>query len=95
MVYSLLMACHPQLRMATRIAQQLHSCADGFLGAVLRDWACLDPRASQHAPLSPELRHLARELLLAAPPGAAIGASSDATPLRPLRSPVHAPLAAH
>jgi flagellar biosynthesis protein FlhG len=21
-------------------------CADGFLGAVLRDWACLDPRAS-------------------------------------------------
>jgi flagellar biosynthesis protein FlhG len=71
---------------ATRIAQQLHSCADGFLGAVLRDWACLDPRASQHAPLTPELRHLARELLLAAPPGAAVDAASDATPLRPARS---------
>ena len=85
MVYSLLMACHPQLRVASRIAQQLHSCADGFLGSVLRDWACLDPRSSQQAPLTPELRHLARELLLAAPPGAALDASSDATPLRPAR----------
>ncbi|MDG0834642.1 MinD/ParA family protein [Roseateles saccharophilus] len=95
MVYSLLMACHPQLRVATRIAQQLHSCADGFLGAVLRDWACLDPRASQHAPLTPELRHLARELLLAAPPGAAIDAASNAAPLRPARA-VSSPLiAAH
>jgi hypothetical protein len=95
MVYSLLMACHPQLRVATRIAQQLHSCADGFLGAVLRDWACLDPKTSQHAPLAPELRHLARELLLAAPPGAAIDAASDATPLRPARTASHPFIAAH
>lgn len=95
MVYSLLMACHPQLRVATRIAQQLHSCADGFLGAVLRDWACLDPKASQHAPLSPELRHLARELLLAAPPGAALTAASDATPLRPARTVSNPFVAAH
>lgn len=95
MVYSLLMACHPQLRVATRIAQQLHSCADGFLGAVLRDWACLDPRASQHAPLAPELRHLARELLLAAPPGAAVDAASDATPLRPARAVSSPFIAAH
>jgi flagellar biosynthesis protein FlhG len=44
-------------------------------------------------PLTPELRHLARELLLAAPPGAAMDAASDATPLRPARvmsSPFHA-----
>ena len=95
MVYSLLMACHPQLRVATRIAQQLSSCADGFLGAVLRDWACLDPRTSQHAPLAPELRHLARELLLAAPPGAALDASSDATPLRPARKASNLFVAAH
>ena len=95
MVYSLLMACHPQLRVATRIAQQLHSCGDGFLGAVLRDWACLDPRASQHAPLTPELRHLARELLLAAPPGAAIDAAFDATPLRPARTASSPLIAAH
>ena len=95
MVYSLLMACHPQLRVATRIAQQLSSCADGFLGAVLRDWACLDPKHSQHAPLSPELRHLARELLLAAPPGAALDAASDATPLRPARAASNPFVAAH
>jgi flagellar biosynthesis protein FlhG len=87
MVYSLLMACHPQLRVATRIAQQLNSCADGFLGAVLRDWACLDPKASANAPLSQELRHLARELLLAAPPGAGLDAfAPDAIPLRPART---------
>ncbi|MBV8034984.1 flagellar biosynthesis protein [Roseateles sp.] len=95
MVYSLLMACHPQLRVATRIAQQLHSCADGFLGAVLRDWACLDPRGSQHAPMAPELRHLARELLLAAPPGAALDAASDAIPLRPARAVSNPFVAAH
>ena len=95
MVYSLLMACHPQLRVATRIAQQLHSCADGFLGAVLRDWACLDPRTSQHAALTPELRHLARELLLAAPPGAAVDAAADATPLRPARAGSYPHVAAH
>ncbi len=95
MVYSLLMACHPQLRVATRIAQQLHSCADGFLGAVLRDWACLDPRASHHAPLTPELRHLARELLLAAPPGAAFDAAADATPLRPARTASNPFMTAH
>lgn len=95
MVYSLLMACHPQLRVATRIAQQLHSCADGFLGAVLRDWACLDPRAAQQASLTPELRHLARELLLAAPPGAALDASADATPLRPARARPSPFIAAH
>ncbi|MFG6465595.1 MinD/ParA family ATP-binding protein [Roseateles sp. BYS87W] len=86
MVYSLLMACHPQLRVATRIAQQLNSCADGFLGAVLRDWACLDPRTAHQAVLTPELRHLARELLLATPPGAAVDAATDATPLRPART---------
>jgi flagellar biosynthesis protein FlhG len=60
---------------------------------VLRDWACLDPRTSHNMPLTPELRHLARELLLAAPPGAAMDAASDATPLRPARvmsSPFHA-----
>lgn len=81
--------------MATRIAQQLHSCADGFLGAVLRDWACLDPKTPHQAPLTPELRHLARELLLAAPPGAAIDAASNATPLRPARTVSSPFIAAH
>ena len=83
MVYSLLLAAHPQLRLATRIAQQLTSCADSFLGAVLRDWACVDPRTPAGAPLTPELRHVARELLGVAPPGAALAATEDSAPLRP------------
>ena len=83
MVYSLLLACNPQLRLSDRIAQQISSCADGFLGAVLRDWACLDPKTPPTSPITPEMRHLARELLMAAPPGAALEASVDAYPLRP------------
>lgn len=84
MVYSLLLASSPQLRLSDRIAQQISSCADGFLGAVLRDWACLDPKMPVSAPMSAEMRHLARELLMAAPPGAALEASSvNAVPLRP------------
>jgi len=84
MVYSLLLASPPQLRLAERIAQQISSCADGFLGAVLRDWACLDPRQRSSVPMSSEMRFLARELLIAAPPGAMLEASADASPLRPL-----------
>ncbi|MDT8999327.1 flagellar biosynthesis protein [Paucibacter sp. APW11] len=84
MVYSMLLACPPQLRLAERIAQQISSCADGFLGAVLRDWACMDPKQPATAPLTAEMRHLARELLMAAPPGVALEASVNASPLRPL-----------
>jgi hypothetical protein len=83
MVYSLLMGCSPKSRLSERVAQQISSCADGFLGAVLRDWACLDPKTPPSAPISPEMRHLARELLTAAPPGAALQASANAVPLRP------------
>jgi flagellar biosynthesis protein FlhG len=83
MVYSLLLACSPQLRLAERIAQQLSSCGDGFLGAVLREWSCLDPKQPVSAPLSPELRHMARELLLASVPGAALDSAAEAMPLRP------------
>lgn len=83
MVYSLLLACSPQLRLADRIAQQISSCGDGFLGAVLRDWACMDPRTPPSAPLSPEMRHLARELLLSASPGGVLENAAQAMPLRP------------
>ncbi|WP_077037505.1 hypothetical protein [Pelomonas sp. KK5] len=87
MVYSLLMACSPQLRLSERIAQQISSCGETFLGAVLRDWACMDPRTPIAAPISPEMRHLARELLTVAPPGAALqAAAADAGPLRPRAS---------
>ena len=94
MVYSLLMACSPQLRLSDRIAEQMSNCADGFLGAVLRDWACLDPKTPPTAPISAEIRHLARELLMAAPPGAALEASVNASPLRPPVRPSNTRLAA-
>lgn len=90
MVYSLLLACSPRLSLSDRIAQQISSCADGFLGAVLRDWACMDPKSPSSAPISAEIRHLARELLMAAPPGAALEASVNASPLRPpVRAQMH------
>ena len=85
MVYSLLLASPQGLRLSERIAQQLSSCADGFLGTVLRDWACLDPRQPASAPMTGELRHLARELLLAAPPGVVVERAAEALPLRPMR----------
>jgi flagellar biosynthesis protein FlhG len=94
MVHSLLLACNPQLRLSERIAQQISSCADAFLGAVLRDWACVDPKTPPSAPLAPEMRHLARELLMAAPPGAALEASANASPLRPSLRPVRMAAAA-
>jgi len=88
MVYSLLMACSPQLRLSERIAQQISSCGESFLGAVLRDWACMDPRMPVSAPITAEMRHMARELLQVAPPGAALRASvADAAPLRPSSGP--------
>jgi flagellar biosynthesis protein FlhG len=94
MVYSLLLGANPKLRAAEQIAQRISSCGDGFLGALVRDWACFDPKTPVSAPLPAELRHLARELLTSAPPGAALQAAVDAAPLRPLPAPRYAFLAA-
>lgn len=82
LVYSVLMSCPPQSRLAARIAQQLGSCGDTYLGAAVSDWACLDPRLPQAAQLTPEFRHLAHELLLAAAPGAALDPLETPTPRR-------------
>jgi len=94
MVYSLLLAANPQLRAAGQIAQRIGSCGDGFLGAVLRDWACFDPKNPPSSPLPDEVRHLCRELLAVAAPGVALQASADAAPLRPLPTPRYSFLAA-
>ncbi len=94
MVYSVLMSCPPQLRLATRIAQQLSQCADTYLGAVVADAVCWDTRSAR-APLSAEVLQLARELLMASPPGERASAAllADTQPLRPLRP--AAPVFAH
>ncbi|MBT9456408.1 MAG: flagellar biosynthesis protein [Burkholderiaceae bacterium] len=87
MVHSLLLGADEHSPRVERIAQQMTTCADSFLGAVLRDWAAVDPIAPPDERPTPELRHLARELLLAAPPGAALDAPADAMPLRGLLRP--------
>jgi flagellar biosynthesis protein FlhG len=93
MTYSLLLASHPELKLAAQIAQRISSCGDSFLGALLRDWACFDPKTPPGAPLPAELRHLARELLnITAPSGGMTGGDST-PPLRPLAPPRSAFLA--
>ena len=42
-VHDLMLAAAPNSPRAERIAIQLATCADDFLGAVLRDWVRLDP----------------------------------------------------
>jgi len=62
-VHDLLLGAAPQSPRAERIAQQLASCADMFAGAVLRDWAQLDPASDTNDVPTPALRRLVRERL--------------------------------
>jgi flagellar biosynthesis protein FlhG len=80
MVHSLLLGADSSSPRVERIAQQLTNCADGFLSVVLRDWASVDPATSVNQAPSAALRHLARETLMAAAPGA-----QSEMPARPLR----------
>jgi flagellar biosynthesis protein FlhG len=43
MTFDLLLAANPRSRRTSSIAASLAGCADGFLGAVLHDWAVVDP----------------------------------------------------
>ena len=62
-VYDLLLGAAPQSPRAERIAMQLATCADDFLGAVVRDWVQLDPATSPTEAPTPALRRLVREML--------------------------------
>jgi len=83
-VHDLLLGAAPQSPRAERIAMQLATCADDFLGAVLRDWVQIDPASGAHEPATPALRRLVREMLNTP--------SSDDMPAAPGRMP--APTAA-
>ena len=72
-VHELLLGAADRSPRAERIAAQLASCADDFLGAVLRDWAQVDPETEAIAPPGPALRRLVRSRL---GPAAAAGASA-------------------
>jgi hypothetical protein len=66
MTFDLLLAAAPGSRRVPGIAASLASCADGFLGAVLHDWAVVDPGASVGDPADGALdRLLAAQLTLA------------------------------
>lgn len=60
MTFDLLLAAPQRSRRGSSIAASLAGCADGFLGAVLHDWALLDPAAT------PGALHTALDRLLSA-----------------------------
>lgn len=75
LVHDLLLGAAPQSPRAERIAMQLATCADDFLGAVLRDWVQLDPAQHATEPPNEALRRLVRERL-----HPAMGKAAQATP---------------
>lgn len=80
-VHDLLLSAASTSPRAERIAMQIATCADDFLGAVLRDWMQIDPATEAHEPPAPALRRWARETLQ---PhfGAAIDITSSAVQAR-------------
>jgi len=66
-VHDLLLCAAPNSPRAERIAMQLSTCADDFLGAVLRTWIQIDPASDAGSPPVPALRRWVRELLEAVP----------------------------
>jgi flagellar biosynthesis protein FlhG len=63
MSYDLLLSIDPASPRRDRIAEQLGSCADRFLGAVLHDWTAIDPASDVQDLPSAELLRLAHALL--------------------------------
>jgi len=84
-VHDLLLGAAKHSPRAERIAKQLATCADDFLGAVLRDWVLVDPACDASEAPSPELRRL-----VAAQLESAHGQALHAWPLHaPARPPIH------
>jgi hypothetical protein len=75
-VHDLLLGAAPHSPRAERIAMQLATCADDFLGAALRDWVRIDPASDATEAPSPELRRWVRERLGEA---VAVAAPADKT----------------
>lgn len=62
-VFDLLLGAAVTSPRAERIAAQLRGCADRFLGAVVRDWARIDPAEAPHAAAGTDLMRLVRDAL--------------------------------
>jgi flagellar biosynthesis protein FlhG len=65
-VHDLLLGAAKHSPRSERIAMQIATCADDFLGAVLRDWVQIDPACDATEAPTPELRRLVREQLRSA-----------------------------
>ena len=65
-VHDLLLGAARHSPRSERIAMQIATCADDFLGAVLRDWVQIDPACDASEAPSRELRRLVREQLRSA-----------------------------
>ena len=86
MTYDLLLAAAPGSPRAPGIASTLAHCADGFLGALLHDWALIDPAGEPGDPTDEALaRLLAAQLGLEevpnrrAAPASTVAGSSGST----------------
>jgi flagellar biosynthesis protein FlhG len=73
-VFDMLLGAAPSSPRAERIASQMATCADSFFGAVLRDWARVDPAGDPAEPTSLALARLVASRL---------GAEATALPVRP------------
>jgi flagellar biosynthesis protein FlhG len=62
-VHDLLLGAAAHAPRSERIAMQIATCADDFLGAVLRDWVQIDPACDATEAPTAELRRLVREQL--------------------------------
>jgi flagellar biosynthesis protein FlhG len=62
-VHDLLLSAASASPRAERIAMQIATCADDFLGVVLRDWVQIDPATDAHEAPTAALRRWARETL--------------------------------
>jgi len=65
-VHDLMLGAAPTSPRSERIAMQIATCADDFLGAVLRDWMQIDPASDPRSAAPPALRRWVRDTLHAA-----------------------------
>ena len=89
-VHDLLLGAAAHSPRSERIAMQLATCADDFLGAVLRDWVRIDPATDAREAPTPELRRLVREQLRSALGQTALAEAAPPASARPLARPTHA-----
>jgi flagellar biosynthesis protein FlhG len=82
-VHDLLLGAAPTSPRAERIAMQLATCADDFLGAVLRDWVQIDPATDAREAPSAALRRWARDTLQPQPAAGWMAGSVDSAYAQP------------